>query len=164
MNDLNHPKVMPFTREIASVLSIDRRFVEFVFAETRPDSFRYWVGDASRGWTCYVPDEFDAAYPLWSTNADQTLILTVGDAKYFGKGCHDNHEMELISRTTQGLLANLLAEIAGIEDSDEKLKLAAKFCGFDYLAELLVLLNDVADFGWLQSLREFIEDVDRRNQ
>src|SRR5215471_11569969 len=78
MDDLNHPKVKPFTREVASALAIDPTFVDFVFAENRPECFRYWVEDVNGGWTCYVPEEFDVAYPLWCTNADQTLILARG--------------------------------------------------------------------------------------
>ncbi len=75
MNDLNHPKVQAFTREVASNLAIDRTFIGFVFAEHRPECFRYWVEDVNGGWTCYIPDEYDVAYPLWCTDADQTLIL-----------------------------------------------------------------------------------------
>lgn len=84
MDDLNHPKVKPFTREIASALAIDPAFVDFVFAEKRPECFRYWVEDVTGGWTCYVPDDFDVAYPLWCTNADQTLILVNESTASFG--------------------------------------------------------------------------------
>src|SRR5262245_47730125 len=78
MNDLNHPKVTPFTREIASQLGLDSTFVHFVFAKERPACFRYWCEDVKGGWTCFVPEDVAVAYPLWSTNADQTLILLAG--------------------------------------------------------------------------------------
>jgi len=78
MDDLNHPKVKPFTREIASALAIDRSFADFVFAINRPECFRCWVEDVNSGWTCYVPHDIDVVYPLWCTNLDQTLILVKG--------------------------------------------------------------------------------------
>ncbi len=42
MFKLNHPKVRAFSREIASQLKLERSFVDFVFADTRPECLRYW--------------------------------------------------------------------------------------------------------------------------
>src|SRR4051794_31667285 len=99
MHDLNHPKVKPFTRDIASQLRLDQSFVSFVFAKERPDRFRYQCEDVKGSWTCYVPDDLTVAYPLWSTNADQTLLLLSGSKISYGKGWHDNPDMEMISQT-----------------------------------------------------------------
>lgn len=164
MDELNHPKVKAFTRKIASDLALDPAFVEFVFSEKRPDCFEHWVEDVGSGWTCYVPDEFDVAYPLWSTNADQTLILVKGATLSFGKGWHDNPDMEMIAETTQGLLTNLIAEIAGVGVQDEELKRAAEFCGYRFLDEFLTRADETPDASWTESLARFIADVDARSR
>src|SRR5689334_9980928 len=104
MSDLNHPKVKPFTREIAAELGLDPTFVNFVFAKVRPDCFRYWCEGVEGSWTCYIPQAVTVAYPLWSTNADQTLLLLRGRDISYGKGYHDEPHMEEISQTSQGLL------------------------------------------------------------
>lgn len=163
MDDLNHPKVKPFTREIASALALDQTFVDFVFADKRPECLRYWVEDVTRGWTCYVPEEFDIAYPLWCTNADQTLILKIGSTLRFGKGWHDNPEMEMISETSQGLLTHLMAELAGAGASDEDLTNAAASCGYRYLDEWIKLMDQASDGSWTDTLERFIAVVDTRN-
>src|SRR5262249_4077136 len=137
MRDLNHPKVKAFTREIASQLRLDQSFVDFVFAKERPDRFRYRVEDVKGSWTCYIPEDVTVAYPLWSTNADQTLLLVSGSKISYGKGWHDNPDMEMISQTSQGLLANLLNAIWESEASEEEMREAAEFCGFRYLSDLL---------------------------
>jgi hypothetical protein len=166
MDDLNHPKVKPFTREIASALGLDSTFVDFVFAECRPKCFRYWVEDVHRGWTCYVPDEFDVAYPLWCTNADQTLILMSDSALSFAKGWHDNPDMEMISRTTQGLLTYLMNQVAESDVPDDELKVAADFCGYRFLHDLLRFIDipTPAGVSWSDSMRQFIAYVDERSR
>lgn len=164
MEDLNHPKVKVFTREIACDLAVDPQFVDFVFAENRPECFRYWVEDVQGGWTCYVPDEFDVAYPLWCTNADQTLILVKASTLSFGKGWHDNPDIEMISETTQGLLTHLMAEVAGADVSDEELKRAAEYCGYRFLDELLTLMQQSPDASWTDTLERFIAEVDSRSR
>ena len=166
MNDLNHPKVKRFTREIASALAIDRSFADFAFASNRPDCFRYWVEDVNRGWTCYVPDDIDVAYPLWCTNADQTLILVKGSTLSFGKGWHDNPEMEIISETTQGVLTHLLNQIAESDVPDNELRKAAAFCGYLYVDDLLAFIDGPAPEGmlWSEAMDQFIASVDARSR
>lgn len=77
-SDLNHPKVKPLTMTFAQQLKWNPKFLEFVFAAQRQACFDHTCEAPNSGWTCYVPDEFDVAYPLWSTNADQTLLLLSG--------------------------------------------------------------------------------------
>ncbi|MCA9068522.1 MAG: hypothetical protein KDA84_06350 [Planctomycetaceae bacterium] len=75
MDSLNHPKVQVFTREIAAQLGLEPTFVDFVFAEDKPQCFDFRCEDPANGWTCFVPEDVQVAYPLWSSNADQTLLL-----------------------------------------------------------------------------------------
>ena len=166
MDDLNHPKVKPFTREIASELAIDPTFVDFVFAEQRPECFRYWVEDVAGGWTCYVPDGFDVAYPLWCTNADQTLILVKNSMASFGKGWHDNPNMEMISETTQGLLTYLMNQIAESGVPDDELRQAAKFCGYRFVDDLLAFIDGPEPEGtsWSEAMGQFIAGVDAKSK
>ena len=166
MNDLNHPKVTPFTREIASTHSLDPTFVEFVVAESRPECFDYWVEDVNTGWTCYVPDEFQAAHPLWSTNADQTLILVNESTLAFAKGWHDNPQMEMISGTSQGLLTYLMNQIAEEDIPDDELRLAAQFCGYRFVEELLAFIDgpESTNGSWAQAMDEFIADIDGKSR
>lgn len=164
MRDLNHPKVTPFTRGIASHLRLDSTFVDFVFAKERPPCFRYWCEDVNAGWTCFVPDNVSIAYPLWSTNADQTLILVAGGEVSYAKGSHDNPDIELISQTSQGLLADLVNRIWESEASDEEMRVAAQFCGFRYLRELFAFVNAPQPNGvdWEPSWRQFISGIDAK--
>ncbi|MEZ6058603.1 MAG: hypothetical protein R3C01_18030 [Planctomycetaceae bacterium] len=166
MVDLNHPKVKRLTREIAISLAIAPTFVDFVFAEKRPECFRYWVEDINGGWTCYVPDEFDVAFPLWSTNADQTLILVKGSTFSFGKGWHDNPDMEMISTTTQGLLSNLLIEIAESDVPNDDLRQAAAFCGYRFVDDLLAFIDGPMPEGmsWSEAKNRFIATVDAKSR
>jgi hypothetical protein len=166
MDDLNHPKVKPFTRAIASALALEPTFVEFVFAENRPECFRYWVEDVRGGWTCYVPDEFDIAYPLWCTNADQTLILVNESTLSFGKGWHDNADVEMISETTQGLLTHLINEIAESDVPDEELELAAEFCSYRFLDDYLKFSDTPTCEGvsWSDAMHQFIAEVDAKSR
>jgi hypothetical protein len=160
--ELNHPKVKPFTREIASALALDQTFIDFVFADKRPECFDYWIEEATRGWTSYVPEEFDVGYPLWSTNADQTLLLTQGSVVRFAKGWHDHADMEMLSATTQRLLTHLMAELSGAGASDEELKQAAEFCRYRYLDELMNMAEQCSDESWSNTLKQFIALVDQR--
>ena len=166
MSDLNHPKVKPLTREIASLLEIDPAFVDFVFAEKRPECFRYWVEDVNDGWTCYVPNDFDVAFPLWSTNADQTLILVKGTTLSFGKGWHDNPDVEMISTTAQGLLSNLMIEIAESDVPNDELRQAAAFCGYRFVDDLLEFIDGSMPEGisWSEAKEQFIAAVDAKSR
>lgn len=165
MRDLNHPKVKPFTRDIASQLRLDQTFVNFVFAKERPEQFRYRVEDVKGSWTCWVPDDVTVAYPLWSTNADQMLLLLIGSKISYGQGWHDNPDMEMISQTSQGLLANLLNSIWESEASEAEIREAAEFCGFRFLSDLFEFVNaPVPDgLGWEQRWRQFVSVIDAKS-
>lgn len=162
MNSLNHPKVKPFTREVAASLEIEPAFVDFVFADNRPECFRYWVEDVNRGWTCYVPNEFDVAFPLWCTNADQTLMLANKSGLCFGRGSHDNPEVQPIAKTTQGLLTYLVNQIAESDATDDELRQAAEFCGYRHLEALLAFIDGPVPAGaaWHDAMNQLIADVD----
>jgi hypothetical protein len=165
MRGLNHPKVTPFTRKIASQLRLDPTFVNFVFAKERRKCFRNWCEDAEGGWTCFVPDSVTAAFPLWSTNADQTLLLISGNEISYGMGYHDNPDIEMISQTSQGLLADLLNRVLESEASEEAMRAAAQCCGFRYLTEYLAFVNaPVPDgVGWEQNWRLFVSEIDAKS-
>ena len=166
MPDLNHPKVTPFTRAIASQLRLDPTFVNFVFAKERPECFRYWCEEVEGSWTCYIPDGVAVAYPLWSTNADQTLLLLSGGTISYGMGWHDNPEMEMISQTSQGLLADLMNKIRESEAlPEEEMRAAAQFCGFRYLTELLAFGNapEAEGVSWEQRWRAFVSGIDAKS-
>ncbi|MEZ6045232.1 MAG: hypothetical protein R3C11_06545 [Planctomycetaceae bacterium] len=160
MDDLNHPKVRKFTREIGRRLRIDESFLDFVFADKRPDCFQYWVEDVASGWTCYVPDEFDVTYPLWSTNANQTLLLVTGDSLVFGQGYHDSPEVNLIAKTTQGLLTELMIQLIESEASDVELREAAEFCGYRFFDRLLILMDTISSEDYSVLIGHFITEVD----
>lgn len=165
MRDLNHPKVKSFSREIASLLRLDESFVDFVFANVRPDCFRYRVEDVQGSWTCYIPDDVTVAYPLWSANADQTLLLLSGSKISYGMGWHDNPDVEMISQTSQGLLANLLNAVWESEASEEEMREAAEFCGFRYLFDLLEFVKAPVPegTGWDQRWQRFLSAIDAKS-
>jgi len=88
MTDLNHPKVQPLSPEIAAGFGFDPTFVDFVFAESRPGCFDYWVESTEHSWTCHVPEHVEVAHPLWSTNADETLVCLGQGRRWFMRGGH----------------------------------------------------------------------------
>jgi hypothetical protein len=162
MHNLNHPKVKPLTPAIASQLQLDPTFVNFVFAEERPECFRYWCEDAKYGWTCHVPDAVEHAYVLWSCNSDQTLLLVSGGELIYAKGYHDDPEITLISQTSQGLLANLLNEAYETEATRDEIIDAAKLSGFRFVNEYLAFAeSSLADrANWANRWRQFIDGID----
>lgn len=165
MCNLNHPKVRQFTPEIASELQLDQRFVNFIFAKERPEQFRYWCEGVTGSWTCYIPDNVTVAYPLWSTNANQTLLLLTENRISYGNGCHDNPNIEMLSRTSQGLLATLLNSIWESEASEEEMREASEFCGFRYLDDLFEFVNAPLSEGggWEQTWRQFVSTIDAKS-
>lgn len=165
MHDLNHPKVTLLTPEIASKLGLDATFIRFVFAKEKPECFRSWCEDASRGWTCFVPESVDRAYALWSTNANQTLVFVSDQKLSYGKGYHDCPEIQLISQTSQGLLAHLLFNISCSVTSDDEIAEAAEFCGFRSLSELLEYGKSplLEANGWEERERVFFASIDARS-
>ena len=96
ISSLNHPKVKHLTLEIALDLKLEPSFLTFIFTEKRPECFDNWC--ETGGWTSYVPDNYEIAYPIWSTNSDQTLILISNGIISYGKGYHDCNEIEIISK------------------------------------------------------------------
>ncbi len=115
-------------------------------------------------WACYIPESVDVAYPLWSTNADQPLLLRSGSAISFGMGYHDNPDIEMIAQTPQGLLADLLNRIWESEATEEEMREAAQVCGFKYLAELREFVNspELDGLGWQQRRRQFLSEIDAK--
>jgi len=163
-SDLNHPKVTPLTRELAASYALDGTFVDFVFAEKKPACFDYHCEPASNGWTCDIPDEYDRAHPLWSSNANQTLLLASKAGIRFGHGYHDDPEINLVARTTQGLLADLFIDLYERNRSASPLHEGAVFCGFQFLAECKQFqLDQSGDFNqWQKRKAEFIAFIDGR--
>lgn len=162
----NHPKVTVLTPAIASQLPLDLSFVNFVFAKERPECFRYWVEDAGRGWTCFVPESVDRAYSLWSTNSNQTLLLVTGKELSFAKGYHDDPGIEWVSKTSQGVLADLLDKIWSSGSSRDELTAAAQFCGFRFLVELFAHGDSplLESPGWEDRWRQLIADIDAKSR
>lgn len=167
MNSLNHPKVKPLTRARAVELGLEPRFIDFIFRDEKPSCFRYWCKSKDSGWTCFVPESVDVAYPLWSCNADQTLLLLSKDQLSFARGYHDDPDdpdVENISLTSQGLLADLINKVYESETPVEEVRLAAESCGFRYLNEYLDFRVDLPENGdWESVWRSFIREVDERS-
>lgn len=164
MRDLNHPKISKFTRDVAATLDVDRSFAEFVFVESKPACFEFRCQPAECGWTCYVPDNVDVAYPLWSSNADQTLLIVSRGAVTFADGYHDDPTIDRISSTSQGLLAKLFISLYESEVADEELTAAAAFAGFRFLDDCIQFQNsNGADYAnWDSLLAGFIATIDVR--
>lgn len=164
MQDLNHPKISTFTRNVAATLNVERSFVDFVFAESKPSCFEFRCQPAQSGWTCYVPDDVDVAYPLWSSNADQTLLTVSRGAVAFADGYHDDPTFDRISGTAQGLLATLFISLYESEVTDDDLTAAAAFAGFRFLADCIRFQNsNGADYAnWDSLLADFIATIDER--
>ncbi len=78
-------------------------------------------------------------------------------------GYHDNPDIETISQTSQGLLADLLNKIWEAEASEEEMRAAARFCGFRYLGEFLAFVDAADDVDWEQGWRQFIADIDAKS-
>jgi hypothetical protein len=136
-SSLAHPKVSAFTPVVAARLRLDPAFVAFVFASDKPESFSYWCDPADEGWSIAVPDDWEAAYPLWSTNGNQTLLLRSGTSYAFAHGSHDDEDVDIVAQTVQGLLADLFITLWESDESEPALRHAAEFCGFRHLDEVL---------------------------
>ncbi|PQO43869.1 hypothetical protein [Blastopirellula marina] len=162
MDDLHHPKVSPFDRNIAASLNLQPAFIDFVFAESKPACFDFRCEPAENGWTCFIPDEIDVAYPLWSANADQTLLLVRSDGCYYGHGYHDDPTVAYVSRTSQGLLAELFIAMYESETEISELQNAAEFASFRYLNACIDFSKKHgADFRNYYQLRErLIAEID----
>jgi hypothetical protein len=165
MNDLNHPKVRALSRAVASELQIEPEFADFLLCEKKPECFRYWCDPPSDGWTCYVPERIDVAYPLWSCNANQTLLHVVGSVLSYAHGYHDAPEVIPISGTHQGLLADLFIKLYEDEVPENDLVTAATFSGFRFLHECIDFQQaNGSDFmNWTELKRQFIRCIDERS-
>lgn len=141
MSDLIHPKVKEFSADVAKEFNLDEKFTEFVLSDNKPLCFEYRVENPSNGWTCYLPDEVEVAYPLWSCNADQTLLCVDKGGYWFARGYHDDHDLNRISNSHQGLLADLFISLYESEETDFALKEAASASGFRFLEKVLEFLE-----------------------
>jgi hypothetical protein len=92
------------------------------------------------------------------------LILAAGKEVSYAMGWHDNPDIEMISETSQGLLADLLNKIWESEASEEEMRAAAQFCGFRYLSEFLAFVNAPQPEGvdWEPRWRQFISGIDAK--
>lgn len=161
MDSLNHPKVKVLTREIASGLGLDATLIDFVFAKTRPSYFDYRVEDPSAGWTCYLPEDTEVAYPLWSSNADQTLVIVSDGELAFARGWHDASDIEMLSKTSQGMLAHLMNALLESDLGLDDLRIAASACGFKYLDRVTEFNNrDFERQSWHDAFEQLIFEID----
>src|SRR4051812_7996752 len=55
-------------------LGLSPKFVAFVFLDPKPDRLRYRCESRHSGWACFVPEDIDVVYPLWTCNADVTAL------------------------------------------------------------------------------------------
>ena len=162
MSDLNHPKVKLLTPDVARQLALGAVFTDFLFAQSRPGCFSFWVDPPTRGWTSYVPDHVDVAYPLWSTNADQTLLCVGENRRWFMQGYHDGMEPCDIANTVQGLLANLFFAMSDAGATDDELREAAKTCGFHYLDEFMSFFAKLSDEDYETWTKRLVTEIDGR--
>ncbi len=161
MRDLNHPKVKSLTPGIAAALNFEPSLVSFLFSASRPACFDYWVESPDEGWTCNVPPHVDVAYPLWCTNADQTLVCVGQGRQWFMHGSHDSPETHDIATTVQGLLADLFFTLFESETTPEKLREAAACCGFRYVEDIITVGETRQDDYWNEKDR-MVKEIDRK--
>ncbi len=164
MNDLAHPRVSEFTHDVAKTLKLDKAFVEFVLNPSRPACFSYRCAPAANGWTCFVPDDAEVAHPLWSCNANQTLIFVSQGTVLYAKGSHESPTIDPIARTPQGLLADLFIDLYEDETELTELEAAADFAGFRFLGDCIEFqtANGANAIQWESLLADFIAAIDRR--
>lgn len=166
-DDLNHPKVSSLSRNLAVDLGFPSDFIKFIFSNERPPSFDYWVEETERSWACFIPDEYSAAYPLWSTNGDQTLALKSDNDLVFAKGWHDNPDIEFISKSLQDLLTHLMTELYESELSDDEMFEAAKACGYRFIEDFLAFRKkaDVLDEAEFTTVyKDFFKNIEAKGR
>jgi len=166
VDDLNDPKVRPFSRAIGQQLGLEPKFIDFVFSPHHHDFFRYRVESVGESWTAIIPPDVSAAYPLWSSNGEQTLVCVNGEGLWFGLGWHDgSDDPEYLSKSVQGLLARLF--IDGVDPSAPLLEYeaAAETCGFRYLSDVVSFLRASAghDGAFQEKIWHFINEIDGRS-
>jgi len=73
--------------------------------------------------------------------------------------------MEMVSQTSQCLLADLLREIWESEASEEEMRVAAESCGCRYLTEFFAFVKDSRPEGvsWEQKWRPFVARIDAKS-
>ena len=164
MTDLNDPRVKPLSREMAASLGFDPEFVDFVFASVQPGCLQYSVQKKDLGWTCHVPDDVEVAYPLWSTHSgDQILVCVGGGRRWFMRGFHGEPDALAISKTVQGLLADLFVEMYDSQATVEELRSAAQFCGFRHVDEVVAMAKGAGtDWNWEDAKKELVEEIDAK--
>ena len=157
--ELSDPKVRPITPEVAARLGFEPEFMAFLFAKSRPACFSYWVESPEKGWTSQVPSHVDAAFALWSTNADQTLVCEGQGRRWFIHGFHDDPETEDIASTVQGLLAELFFTMAESDATVVELREGAKSCGFRHVEQVIAVIEGPED-DYFEEKDRVLKDID----
>lgn len=138
---MNHPKISEFTCAVGINYKLSDRFVNFVLAKTKPPCFDFRCEPAANGRTSFVPDDVDVAYPLWSANADQTLMLVNSAGLRFAYGYHDESDVDIVSTTPSGLLCRLFIALIESEEPESSLQAGADFAGFSFLADCIAFCD-----------------------
>jgi hypothetical protein len=150
-------------------LGLSPKFVEFVFLDPKPSKFRFRCEPRESGWPYYMPKDVDAVYPLWTSNADVTAVWKRRGKLEFVNLLHDDPDLTVVSRTEQGLLADLFRQLLENEDwgdADSALnrqREIAEAAGFNYLEELNEWCEqngNAADFE--DRWAKFVASIDRK--
>ena len=163
---MNHPKISEFTRTVGSNHKLSDRFVNFILSNAKPPCFDFRCEPAANGWTCFVPDDVDVAYPLWSVNGDQTLLLVNSAGLRFAYGYHDEPDVDIVSTTPAGLLCRLFIAMIESEEPESSLQAGADFAGFLHLKDCLAFCDaNSANYREYDHLiAEFTASIDAKCQ
>jgi hypothetical protein len=131
-----------FSRQDLIHLGLSPKFADFVFLEPKPYRLRYRCESRHSGWVCFVPDDVEIVYPLWTCNADVTALWVRQGRQEFVNLYHDDPETLLLANTEQGLLLHLFLALLESEDWNNpaqalgRLEQLAEIAGFRCLKEL----------------------------
>src|SRR5262245_32636713 len=117
-------------------LGLSPKFVEFVFLDPKPRRLRNWCEPRESGWPCSIPGSVSAVYPLWTRNADVFAVWVCEGRVEFVRLCHDDPAPRLLSRSEQGLLADLFLALLEAGESLDNLRRLAEVAGFRHVDAL----------------------------
>jgi hypothetical protein len=156
-------------RDELLALGLSPTLVDFVFLEPKPKPFTSWCEPRENGWPSFLPPDVSAVYPLWSCNADLTVLWVRRGDREFVKLHHDDPTVDRLAKSEQGLLARLFVPLIEAQDwrrradAERRLRQAADLVGFRYLDKLRELYDEHAaadDFN--QRLDRLVAWLDRR--